>query len=47
MSALICHNTFIFTKMLGLLQLNHNQSSDRLKTLLSLQATEWQVLNTV
>jgi len=30
-SALIRHNIFIFTKMLGLLQLNHNQSSDRSK----------------
>jgi len=30
-SALIRHNIFIFTKMLGLLQLNHNQSSDRTK----------------
>jgi len=31
MSALIRHNIFIFTKMLRLLQLNHNQSSDRTK----------------
>jgi len=31
MSALIRHNIFIFTKMLGLLQLNHNQSSDQTK----------------
>jgi len=28
---LIHHNIFIFTEMLGLLQLNHNQSSDRSK----------------